>query len=140
MFRGTGGRFGVRAFKLILSLLPLVYIGGLLFYFTSFGGWSDGVLATGLGPTVLGLAAIGLLLCIPLIFRLLKLAITPRGPSGSKGGDLEEEAESSFEADAALARYLARKAAAGEPMPDPSHASVPHGDGQPRPVFGRKIG
>ncbi|MBB4096661.1 hypothetical protein [Sphingomonas kyeonggiensis] len=130
----------MRMFKLVLSLLPLVYVGGLLFYFTGFNGWNDGVLASGLGPTVLGLAAVGLLLCIPLIFRLLKLAITPRGPSESKGGDLEEAAESSFDADAALARYLARKAAAGEPMPDPSQASFPQGDGQPRPVFGRKIG
>lgn len=131
----------MRAFKLILSLLPLVYIGGLLFYFTGFSGWSEGPMATGLGPTVLGLGAIGLLFCIPLVVRLLKLVITPRGPASAKGREPEEEA-SSFDADAALARYLARKAAAGEAMPEAPVASFPQAqdDAPPRPVFGRKIG
>ncbi|WHU02785.1 MULTISPECIES: hypothetical protein [unclassified Sphingomonas] len=121
----------MRAFKLILSLLPLVYIGGLLFYFTGFSGWSEGPLASGLGPTVLGLGAIGLLFCIPLVIRLLKLTITPRGPNPGKGIDLPEEP--AFDADAALARYLARKAA-GQ-----GSAEIPHAEDAPRPVFGRKI-
>jgi hypothetical protein len=126
----------MRAFKLILSLLPLVYIGGLLFYFTGFNGWNEGSLATGLGPTVLGLGAIGLLLCIPLFYRLLKMLITPRGPGK------EPAEEPAFDADAALARYLARKAAAGEAMPEPltDTPSFPRDENAPRPVFGRKIG
>lgn len=120
----------MRALKLILSLLPLAYIGWLLFHFTSFDGWSDGLLSGGLGPTVLGLGAIGLLLCIPMLLRLLKLVIAPRGPSPARPGDPPEEP--AFDADAALQRYLARKAA-GE-----VDASIP-GE-TPRPVFGRKIG
>jgi hypothetical protein len=121
----------VRLVKLILSLLPLVYIGWLLFHFTSFDGWSDGVLAGGLGPTVLGLGAIGLLLSAPVIFRLLKFAITPRGPVAPKDVVLPEE--SSFDADAALARYMARKAEGRGVEIPPSAADAP------RPVFGRKI-
>ncbi len=121
----------MRAFKLILSLLPLVYIGGLLFYFTSQNGWRDGPIAGGLGPTVLGLGALGLLFCIPLVVRLLKLAITPRGPTPGKGTDLPEEP--AFDADAALARYLARKAAGL------GSAEIPNAEDTPRPVFGRKI-
>lgn len=128
----------MRAFKLILSLLPLVYIGGLLFYFTGQGGWSDGPLATGLGPTVLGLGAIGLLFCIPLVFRLLKLVINPRGPVSAKANEPVEEP--AFDADAALARYLARKAAAGEAVPEAPAAapSFPRDESAVRPVFGRK--
>jgi len=128
----------VRMFKLILSLLPLVFIGGLLFYFTGFEGWNGGDFTQGLGPTILGLGAIGLLFCAPLAFRLFKLVITPRGPATAKKGDVEEEG-SSFDADAALDRYLARKAAAGEAMPE-APTAFPRGDAPPRPVFGRKIG
>lgn len=122
----------MRVVKLILSLLPLVYIGWLLIHFTSFDGWSDGLLAGGLGPTVLGLGAIGLLFCAPVIFRLLKFAITPRSPTPPTGGDVPEE--SNFDADAALARYLERKAA-GQGTEIPVHAA---GGDAPRPVFGRK--
>ncbi len=132
MFPGTGGRFRVRAFKLILSLLPLLYIGGLLFYFTGFNGWREGPMATGLGPTVLGLGAVGLIFCIPLVVRLLKLVITPRGPNPGKRDALPEEP--AFDPDAALARYLARKAA-GQ-----GSAEIPHAEDTPRPVFGRKLG
>lgn len=130
-------------FKLILSLLPLVFIGGLLFYFTGLEGWNGGALSQGLGPTVLGLGAVGLIFCIPLAFRLLKLTITPRGPSEATGGEAEEEEASGFDADAALARYLARKAEAGEATPERGAErplAFPHGDAPPRPVFGRKIG
>lgn len=123
----------MRALKLILSLLPLVYIGWLIFHFTSFDGWSDGLLAGGLGPTVLGLGAIGLLLCAPVLYRLLKFAITPRGPAASKQAEVPEESD--FDADAALARYMARKAA-GQGVEVPPEAPA---EQAPRPVFGRKI-
>jgi hypothetical protein len=122
----------VRAIKLILALLPLAYIGWLLFHFTGFQGWSDGPLAGGLGPTVLGLGAIGLIFCIPVIVKLLKMALVPSGAAKAKPGVDQEEAPA-FDADAALARYLERKAAGQglEIPPDPD---------APRPVFGRKTG
>lgn len=122
----------MRALKLILTLLPLAYIGWLLYHFTSFDGWSDGMLAGGLGPTVLGLGAIGLLLCIPLVVKLLRMALVPRDTAIAKPGADAAEAPA-FDADAALERYLERKAAGEIDMsiPDPA---------PPRPVFGRKTG
>lgn len=119
----------MRAIKLILSLLPLAYIGWLLFHFTGFQGWSDGPLAGGLGPTVLGLGAIGLLFCAPVLFRLLKFVITPRGPALAKGVEIDEGP--AFDADAALARYMERKAAG-------QGVEIPLAEDAPRPVFGRK--
>ena len=121
----------MRALKLILSLLPLVYIGWLLFHFTSFDGWSDGMLAGGLGPTVLGLGAIGLILCVPLVAKLLKVLLVPGAAARTKPGADAAEAPA-FDADAALARYMERKAAG-------QGVEVPPEPDAPRPVFGRKI-
>ena len=97
-----------------------------------------GVAAMGVGPTVLGLGALGLLFMVPLIIRLVRLAMT----SSVKGASLRAAAsepveEETFDADAALARYLARKAEGGEEVP-----SVADPAGTPaaaRPVFGRKV-
>ncbi|MDG2534937.1 hypothetical protein P6144_14850 [Sphingomonas sp. HITSZ_GF] len=121
----------MRPVKLILSLLPLVYIGWLLIHFTSFDGWSDGMIAGGLGPTVLGLSAIGLLLALPLLLKLLRFLLTPSIPGESKPNAAAEGP--AFDADAALARYLERKAA-GQ-----GSAEISEAEDAPRPVFGRKI-
>ncbi|NYT40455.1 hypothetical protein HZY97_06785 [Sphingomonas sp. R-74633] len=123
----------MRAIKLILSLLPLLYIGGMLYYFTGFKGWSDGPLAGGLGPTVIGLAVVGMILCVPIVAWLIRSLVAPRGPVVVKNGKIVEIADApAFDADAALARYLERKAAGQgvEIPPDPD---------APRPVFGRKL-
>lgn len=122
----------MRAVKLILSLLPLAYIGWMLFHFTSFEGWSDGPLAGGLGPTVLGLGAIGLIFCIPLVVKLLKMALAPSAKVKVKPG-VELDEGPAFDADAALARYLERKSAGL------GSAEIPNAEDAPRPVFGRKI-
>ena len=97
-----------------------------------------GMAAMGLGPTLLGLGALGLLFMVPLIARLVRLAMTSSSPD-ARGGFVASEPveEETFDADAALARYLARKAEGGEDAPsvaDP--ASTPDAA---RPVFGRKI-
>jgi len=115
-------------FGIVGALVPIAYCGGLVWYFMR-GNTLEGPVGQGLGPTVLGLGAIGLLFCIPLVFKLLKLAAPPKPEPGARVAD--EEPASSFDADAALARYLARKAAAGgeiPPMPAPA----------PRGGFGRK--
>jgi hypothetical protein len=123
----------MRSVKMVVgivgALLPVAYCGGLFFYFRRFGGWSDGPLATGLGPTMLGLGALGLLFCIPVILKLIKLFAAPRSPVP---GGADPEPESSFDADAALARYLARKAAQGGGEPVAVEAPAP------RATFGRK--
>jgi hypothetical protein len=118
--------FGVGA-----ALLPVAYCGGLLYYFTQ-NNTLSGPVGQGLGPTVLGLGAVGLLFCAPVIFKLLKL-FAPAKPEAGKGREVaDEEPVSSFDADAALARYMARKAAQGDGQPPRFEPSAPRGG------FGRK--
>jgi hypothetical protein len=124
---------------LIGALVPIAYCGGLVWYFTQ-GNELTGPVGQGLGPTVLGLGAVGLLFCIPLVFKLMKLAAPARpDPNKPRDGADEEEAGSGFDADAALARYLARKAAAGGEVPVAAAAPAPV-VAAPRPGFGRKLG
>ncbi len=127
---------------LIAALVPIVYCGAMIYYFFGVGGSVQGVAAIGLGPTVLGLGAIGLLFCVPLLIRIVKLAGTPPPKSGARprfGANVPVE-EEAFDADAALARYLARKAEAGE---EPHAAVLADPDGAPsapvRATFGRKV-
>jgi len=132
----------MRVFKVILAFLPVAYCGWLLFYFLNQGGLNDSAVADGLGPTVIGLGLVGLLFCIPLVFKLIRLVVTPRGPkSDASRPDLSEPSEESgFDADAALARYMARKQAAAEGLPSSAPAAAPAGEVPQRPSFGRKIG
>jgi len=118
-------------FGVIAALLPIAYCGGLLYYFMQ-GNDLSGPVGQGLGPTVLGLGAIGLQFCIPLVFKLLKLLSKPRSPEPAGGNAVEPSEETGFDADAALARYLARKAAQGGGEPAPLESPAP------RASFGRK--
>jgi hypothetical protein len=115
---------------IVAALVPVAYCGGLLYYFMR-GNTLEGPVGQGLGPTVLGLGAVGLLFCIPLVFKLLKLAAPRKPEPGARVVD-EEEPASSFDADAALARYMARKAAQGDGQPPRFEPSAPRGS------FGRK--
>lgn len=113
----------------VAALVPVGYCGGLLYYFMR-GNTLEGPVGQGLGPTVLGLGAVGLLFCIPLVFKLLKLAAPRKPEPGARAVD--EELASSFDADAALARYMARKAAQGDGEPPRFEPPVARGS------FGRK--
>lgn len=117
-------------FGIVGALVPIGYCGGLLYYFMS-NNTLEGPVGQGLGPTVLGLGAVGLLFCVPLVFKLLKLAAPAKPEPGARV--VLEDAPSGFDADAALARYLARKAAAGGEIPAAAAPVVP-----PRAGFGRK--
>jgi hypothetical protein len=117
--------------RVIGALVPIVYFGGLFFYFFHTAGSVEEAQEIGLGPTLLGLAVVSLLFCIPLVWNILRLMGTrPRGPNGHGG-------ESDFDADAVVARYLARQPAqnsAGPPAQPPKPGGAP-----PKPtVFGRK--
>ena len=101
----------------------------------------QGLTSMGVGPTMLGLGALGLLFMAPMIVKLIRLTTTTPPKQGTRSRfanvPVEEEA---FDADAALARYLARKAEAGEEFQavvpaEPGEAPANHA----RPVFGRKI-
>lgn len=117
-------------FGLIGVAIPVLFCGGLLLYFNgvrnSFGGLVDGAL----GPTMLGLGAIGLLFLIPLLLKIIRLLGGKGAPAAGGGGadETPREEASDFDPDAALARYMARR------------SSGAHEDAKPvrRAVFGRR--
>ena len=68
---------------LIAALVPIAFCGAMIFYFFNVGGGSvSGVTALGLGPTMLGVGAIGLLFVVPLFARLIRVATTPPASGG----------------------------------------------------------
>lgn len=127
-----GGAFGWAS-----ALFPILYIGGFLWYFLRFsGGSSEGLAASGLGPTVIGLAVVGLILSMPLLIKLLRLVTSGNrvtGASVAAMGDTLPDTEG-FDADAALASYMSKRAAAPPFVDD-----MPPTPGTPRPQFGRRV-
>jgi hypothetical protein len=124
-------------FGLIGAAIPVICCGGLLLYFASvrnsFGGLVDGAL----GPTMLGLGAIGLLFLLLLVLKVLRLFGGKGAPGAGGGGRAEgapQEEGSDFDPDAALARYLARQASGAR------GPASPNGGGGParQAGFGRK--
>ena len=127
-------------FGLIKALGPVLYCGSLLYYFLDVAGSVQEAETIGLGPTLLGLAAVGLLFCIPLIVKIVRIFAGPRSPgSGGRGGPDGSTHDSEFDADAAVARYMARRspeAAPSSPAAPPAHEG---GGPARRQSFGRKI-
>ncbi|GAA0552615.1 hypothetical protein FHS83_001513 [Rhizomicrobium palustre] len=106
--------------KLLQAIVPVLYCGGLLYYFLRLGGsWKEAT-EMGLGPTLWGLAIVGGLFCFPLLLKLVWLfaGLRPRGAPVS---------EDAFDADAVIARHLAQRAS----EPPPQHPA-------PRPSFGKR--
>jgi hypothetical protein len=66
------------AFGVIRALVPVLYCGGLIYYFLDYSGSVQDAETIGLGPTLLGLGAVGLLFCIPLIFKIVRIFAEPR--------------------------------------------------------------
>jgi hypothetical protein len=123
----------------IVALVPILYCGSLLYYFLDLSGSVQEARTDGLGPTLLGLAAVGLLFCIPLVMKIVRIFAGPRSP-GSGGPDAStHDGEGEFDADAAVARYMARRsaeAASCSPAAPPAHEV---GGPTRRVSFGRKI-
>ncbi len=123
------------------ALLPIIYCGGLIYYFLDLTGSVREADTIGLGPTLIGLTVVGLLFCIPLIVKIVRIFLGPRspGPSGRGGQDAStRDGKDGFDPDAAVARYLAQRSAEtapGTPPAPPAHESGP----ATRPSFGRKI-
>ena len=125
------------AIGLIGSVFPVVYCGYLIYYFYNVSGSVQEAENNGLGPTLLGLAIAGGLLCIPLIVKLVLVFIALRKPKAGGGGwgGSPPGADDKFDADAVVARYMAqRQAEAGAASSPLAH----DGGGVPRPTFGRK--
>lgn len=128
----------------MVGLIPILYIGWLLYYFVGVGGGTaEGVAGIGLGPTVIGLSLVGLLFALPLIIKLLRATTgVDRVPGASfdaklKPGEVAVEPE--FDADAAFASYMRKREASmvGDvPVDAAEDAPAPF---SPRPAsFGRK--
>jgi hypothetical protein len=119
----------------LAALVPVAYIGFLLWHFMGVGGNSmEGVVGIGLGPTVLGLSIVALLFLIAPLVRLIRaVSGTNRVPGASlKVGD-DLPATEGFDADAALARYMGERGEAPAPVEERPAAPAP------RPQFGRKV-
>lgn len=139
---GTGKAQSPSLLTFILSLLPALYFGGFLWYFSGVGGNSiAGIVDIGLGPTVAGVGLLVVLMSIKPIIDVLRFLlradwVTSRnerqgvGPAAPMGDNVE------FDADAVFARYMAGRSAATEadtpPLIDPAPSSPQ------RPGFGRK--
>ena len=132
--RGSGMRNLKSAFGLAGAIVPVIYCGGLLYYFFGVGGSIEGVETIGLGPTIIGLGAVGLLFCVPLGMKLLRIFARPRSPGS--GPDAPDD-NGGFDADAAIARYMAQRSA--ETVPGSPAARPTFGGGAARrPGFGRR--
>jgi hypothetical protein len=134
-------------FGVTRALLPVLYLGGLAVYFMRVSGGSmEGIQVLGLGPTILGLGALGFLFCIPLILKVGKLFNRPPG-SGRRPSKDDDDDGGGFDADAAIARYMASKrseeSAPSAPAPRPAPRPTSNGGGfqsGPKPTgFGRRI-
>jgi hypothetical protein len=121
-------------FGVIGALVPIIYCGSLLYYFLDLGGSFRDVEAMGLGPTVLGLATVGLLFCIPLVIKIVRIFAGLR-PPGSGGTAHDGE----FDADAVIARYMARRSAEDAPCTPAAPPANKDGGAARRAGFGRKI-
>lgn len=117
-------------FGLVGAAVPVVVCGGFLLYFNNVRGAFGGLLDSQLGPTMFGIAAFGLLFLALFLVKLWKVA--GGGPAGTPAAraDAALQAEQSdFDADAAFARYMARRG-----------GDEPHADRPPPGSFGRKRG
>lgn len=116
------------AARIIGALIPLLYCGGLLFYFANAERFTGVPIGNGLAPAILGLGVVSILFSIPLVLRVARLFRTPAPPRGTgRSGPTPQAEPSDFDPDAAIARYLAQRGEPGPPVPVPT-----------RPGFGRK--
>ena len=139
------------------ALIGILYCGGLIFYFI--GGWGElgvfkalldtesglaGANALGLGPTILGLGIIGSIFVAVLLVRIMLLVLRrdapPGGRSGPSGKAVPDE-KSGADADAMIARYMAKQPAAAAPAPPQQptpHPAAHRALAPQRPSFGRR--
>jgi len=145
-------------FGVVGALGSIVYFTGLLHYFADAGGpafdpQTGGMDGTGgLMPTLLGLGAIVALVCISLYVKVLRASSQTRSLIPRVATD---DGESEIDADAVVARHMARRAAEAEaeaeaassvPMPpavrEDRRVAAPVGEDvgpATRPSFGRRV-
>lgn len=135
-------RFIGGAFSWAFALIPTAYIGWMLWYFMGVGGNSaEGIVGIGLGPTVLGLAFVGLILTLPVLIKLMRVISGTNRVPGSRAaaGDVAVETQG-FDADAAFANYMRNRDAAPPPPIATDSVEDDLRPFTPRPGgFGRKV-
>ena len=119
------------------ALVTVLYFAGLFYYFFDVAGSVENAKLLGLGPTLVEVGAFVLFFLILLIVRIARMAARPPSPGsgGNDGSDASKHHdEGGFDADAAIARYMASRSI------DPPAAPAAHGGGRPpRPQsFGRR--
>lgn len=96
-------------FGLVGAAIPVLICGGLLLYFHTVRGALDGLGGDQLGPTMFGVGAFGLLFLVLFLVKLWRIAGgAPASPAARAEAAVEAE-RSDFDADAAFARYIARR-------------------------------
>ncbi len=112
-------RTSKNVFGLIGALIPVLFCGGLLFLLNRVRGSGLELLDNMMGPTTIGLAAIGLLFLVLFLWKLRRYLAPPAPPRAGPGSRAAamEETKSDFDADAAMARYLARRGTGGSAAP-----------------------
>ena len=96
-------------FGLVGALLPVLFCGGFLLYFNQFRSATGGLFDSALGPTMFGIGAFFILFLVLFLVKLWRFASPPAAGPGARAAAALEAEQSDFDADAALARYLARR-------------------------------
>ena len=124
------------ALGIIRALIPVLFCGGFLVYFATVERWTGVPVGDALTPTILGLGILTILFAVPLVLRIARLfgPPPPRRPGSPPTREPLADERGDFDADEAIARYLARRAVEGPPAPAAAAAAAPPPSG-----FGRKI-
>lgn len=123
------------ALGIVKALIPVLFCGGFLVWFAGVERWTGVPVGNALVPTIVGLAVLTVLFAIPLVLRIARLGgpPPPRRPGPPPGEEPPADESGGFDADAAIARYLARRGPGAPPPPPASAALAPPPSG-----FGRK--
>ena len=128
------------------ALAGVLYCCGLIYYFIDTTGSAREAVRDGLGPTLLGLGAVGLLFCVPLIVKFVRVVGLPRPPGGSGGGDPDAPTHDAthgggggIDADAIIARHLARRSLEGSPTSPTTPPARQSGRPAKSSGFGRRV-
>ena len=127
------------ALRVIRGIVPIIYCGCLVYYFLDVSGSVQEAANDGLGPTILGLGAVGLLFSVPFILNIVRFlaGLHSRGRGGG-GGSAPLKQDDAFDADAVIARYKAQQST--EAGSGAAAAPLTQKGGGPAkgPSFGRK--